>query len=184
NIDVAKRSIDYLIKNSSQLNEVSVGFYGGEPLLEFDLIKQIVEYVKVVGEGKEIYFNLTTNATLFNEEIIEFFVKNNITTMISLDGGKEIHDKSRKFANTGEGSHDVVLKNVRYIKNKYPEYYKKNITFNTVINSENDYISIDDFISKNETLKDSNFLASTLNNNYSDKEIVSSDEYILGKSYD
>ncbi|MDL0414458.1 4Fe-4S cluster-binding domain-containing protein, partial [Clostridioides difficile] len=59
NIDVAKRSIDYLIKNSSQLNEVSVGFYGGEPLLEFDLIKQIVEYVKVVGEGKEIYFNLT-----------------------------------------------------------------------------------------------------------------------------
>ncbi|OJT87365.1 hypothetical protein BM535_20895 [Clostridioides difficile] len=71
-----------MIKNSSQLNEVSVGFYGGEPLLEFDLIKQIVEYVKVVGEGKEIYFNLTTNATLFNEEIIEFFVKINITTMI------------------------------------------------------------------------------------------------------
>lgn len=183
-IATAKRCVDYLISHSKESNAVNIGFYGGEPLLEFELIKEVVNYSKKVGEGKEIYFNLTTNATLFNEEIVEFFVKNKITVMISLDGDKEIHDKSRVFAISGKGSYDVVVKNINYIKNNYPEYYKEHITFNTVINQENEYERIDDFISKNETFKDSIFLSSIINSNYTDKVRVASEKFITDKKYD
>lgn len=183
-LTTAKKCIDYLISHSKQLNEVSIGFYGGEPLLEFNLIKEVVNYSKKVGEGKNIYFNLTTNGTLFTPEIVDFFVKNDITAMISLDGNQEIHDKSRIFASSGKGSHSIILKNVHYIKSTYPEYYKKHITFNTVINPENEYDCIDNFISNEDVLKNSIFLSSAINNNYSAKKRVISENYLTGKNYD
>lgn len=183
-IETAKKAVDYLLEHSKDNNNINISFYGGEPLLEFDLIKQVVEYSKKVGEGKAIYFNLTTNGTLFNDDIIEYFVKNKITAMISLDGDKHTHDKSRKLVGSDKSTHDIIMDNLRYIKQKYPKYYKEHITFNCVINPENDYECIDSFISKNDILKNSSFLASSINENYSEKQYIASEKYIIDKSYD
>ncbi|MCR1824680.1 Cys-rich peptide radical SAM maturase CcpM, partial [Terrisporobacter muris] len=183
NFNTAKKAVDYLIQHSKQLNEINISFYGGEPLLEFELIKKIVEYAKDLAQGKYITFNLTTNATLFTPEIVEYFVKHNITAMISLDGNEEIHDKSRVFASSGKGTHKFVLKNLQFIKENYPEYYKNNITFNTVVLPENQYTCIHDFVSIEELLKDSYFLESDVSQHNTDKEFKMSDDYVFGKNY-
>ncbi|MDR1773924.1 MAG: radical SAM protein [Clostridioides sp.] len=184
-VELAIKAIDYLMEHSKQKNELGISFYGGEPLLEFELIKKVVEYSQKVGEGKDIYYNLTTNATLFNEDIIKFFVQNKITVMISLDRDKETHDKYRKFNGNNRSTHEIVLKNAEYIKSKYPEYFKEHISFNCVVNTESDYGAISDFISTNKIIKDSSFLSSLINPNYCDnKETKVSKEYLFHKNYE
>lgn len=183
NFNTAKKAVDYLIQHSKQTNEINISFYGGEPLLEFELIKKVVEYAKDVAQGKYITFNLTTNGTMFTPEIVKYFVENNIMAMVSLDGNEEIHDKSRVFAASGKGSHKVVMKNLQFIKENYPEYYKKKISFNTVVLPENQYTCIHDFVSIEGLLKDSCFLESSVSPHNTDKEFEVSDNYIFGKGY-
>lgn len=88
NFELAKSGIDYLIKHSRNSQKLFLGFYGGEPLLEFNLIKKCIEYIEQEGEGKKFDYVITTNATLINDEILEFFVKNDFKVTISLDGPK------------------------------------------------------------------------------------------------
>ena len=128
---LAKRSIDFFIDHSRESKRVTFGFYGGEPLLEFSLIKQCIEYIENQMEGKEIHYAITTNGTLLNDEIGEYFAKHNISLAISLDGSKKEHDLHRKFRN-GKGSFDVIMNNIKRIKERYPEY-GKNIVFVPVV---------------------------------------------------
>lgn len=157
--EMAKRSIDYLLVHSDKSNELEIGFYGGEPLLEFDLIKKCVEYVEDKTVGRNPVYGITTNATLLNEEKIDFLVNHNFRTVISFDGPKEIHDKYRKFADSGRGSFDIVMKNVKHIKEKYPEYFKTNMVFNTVLNPKEGFSCIGDFLQKEELFQDAAFTA-------------------------
>lgn len=136
--DIAKKGIDFLLAHSKERDNIYIGFYGGEPMLEMDLIKKCVKYAKMVFEGKKIFFNYTTNGTLFTEEILDFIVENNFNIMVSVDGPKDIHDKFRKFARNGQGSYDILIHNLKWIKRKYPEYYKTNFTFNIVLAPGND----------------------------------------------
>lgn len=181
--NTAKKAVDYLVQHSKQSNEINISFYGGEPLLEFELIKKVIEYAKDVAQGKSITFNLTTNGTMFTSEIVKYFVKHNVTAMVSLDGNQEVHDKSRVFAETGKGSHEDILKNLKFIKENYPNYYKTKITFNTVVLPENQYTCIHDFVSMEDLLKDSYFLESEVSQHYTDKEFKISDNYLFGKNY-
>lgn len=136
NFQTAKKAIDFYAKHSIDEEEKAIGFYGGEPLLEFELIKKIINYANELFEGKDIIYSITTNGTLLNDDIIEFFVKNDMNITISLDGPKLIHDKNRKFAN-GKGSFDIVLQNLVKLK----ERSTKKIPFgiNMVIDPDNDY---------------------------------------------
>lgn len=131
-IDVAKRSISFLIEHSIDVDPINIGFYGGEPLLYFDMIKELVDFSKEIGEGKNITYSITTNGTLFNDENITFMEKNNFFVMVSLDGPEEIHDKNRVFAANGKGTYSTIMKNIKYIKEKYPQFYSQ-ISFNAVI---------------------------------------------------
>ena len=87
-----------------------ISFYGGEPLLRFDLIQEVVAYVKQTGF--KTMFSMTTNGTLLTDHIIEFLVTHNVMISVSLDGSKEMHDKNRVFANE-RGTFDVVYGNIR-----------------------------------------------------------------------
>lgn len=136
----AKKAIDFYHKHSSDTKTASINFYGGEPLLEFNLIKKCVEYSKKVFEGKKISFGLTTNATLFSNEIIDFLVKHNFIITISIDGPKEIQDKNRKFEN-GKGSFDIVYKNIHNLYKKYPEAFNR-ISISMVVDRESNYKDI------------------------------------------
>ena len=86
-------------------------FMGGEPLLEFELIKKCVSYILQRKGDKKILFTMTTNGTLMTEDVIEFLVKYEFNLMISLDGDKKSHDINRRFK-TGKGSFDIILENL------------------------------------------------------------------------
>ena len=97
----AKKAVDFFFEHSNDQMEPIIGFYGGEPLLEFNLLKQIVEYSEEVFDGKDIKFIMTTNGSLLSsEEIITFLNQHQFRIMVSLDGAAETHDRSSKFASS------------------------------------------------------------------------------------
>ena len=77
--ETAKEAVDYLYGHSMSSEDIYISFYGGEPLLMFRLIKEVVEYVKREYCQRTVHFNLTTNGTLFTPEIVQYFIKNNIS---------------------------------------------------------------------------------------------------------
>lgn len=109
--DVAKKSIDFFFSHSK--NNIHISFFGGEPLLNFKLIEKSVQYASslATSEGKYLSFDIITNGTIANQNIVDFFKEFGFDVGISLDGPKFIHDSLRIFPN-GEGTFDVILKNI------------------------------------------------------------------------
>lgn len=107
--DIAIKAVDFLIENTQQ-KELLIVFFGGEPLMNFDLIKVVVEYCKDKEKhiDKKFRFSMTTNGTLINDEIEEYIRENNIFVQISIDGRKEVNDINR-FNSNGEGIFDKVI---------------------------------------------------------------------------
>lgn len=115
--EVAQRAIDFLMKESRNEKEVSITFFGGEPLLIFPLMKFVAEYTteKASQLGKEVKFACTTNATLLTEEHLRFAQQYGFLYLLSIDGVKEVHDKYRVKAN-GQGSFDDIMKKLPMLK--------------------------------------------------------------------
>lgn len=115
----AFRCVDFLISHSLDEKELQIIFFGGEPLMNFSTIKAVVEYAKQKEKelGKHFSYGITTNATLLDQERIDFIKENNIITTISIDGPKETHDAHRYFAH-GVGSHDKVIAQVQKLLEK------------------------------------------------------------------
>ena len=153
----AKEAIDFLKAHSNEKKKVYIAFYGGEPLLEFELIRKCVHYAQSIMPGKEIEYSMTTNGTLLNKEVIEYLVKNNFKITVSIDGPKEVHDRSRHFADTDKGSFDVILENLRYFREKHLKFYEKNVGFNSVVSTEYNFSCSDDFFKEEELFKDSEY---------------------------
>lgn len=152
NIESAKTMLEYLMKlwntnlNISHNRNVYISFYGGEPLLNMDFIKEIVNFIK----NKQlihnyITFSMTTNALLLGKNI-DYLFKNNFKLLISLDGDKN-NNAYRVFHN-GTESFNVVYNNLKYVKEKYPDYFDKMINFNSVLHNKNSVSSIYNFIKK------------------------------------
>lgn len=112
--ETAFTAIDWLIENSLDLPQVSITFFGGEPLLNFGLIKKVVEYAKkrCAEHNKEPFFNMTTNGTLLTDEINQFINENNFSVMVSFDGEPEMQNKNRPFKG-GKGSYKIARERVR-----------------------------------------------------------------------
>ncbi|MDO5127559.1 MAG: thioether cross-link-forming SCIFF peptide maturase [Eubacteriales bacterium] len=109
-LEVGKRALDFLIENSGNRVNLEVDFFGGEPLMNFDVVKEIVAYGRMREKeaGKNFRFTLTTNGVLLNDDVIEFCNREISNVVLSLDGRKEIHDLMRPTRN-GKGSYDVVV---------------------------------------------------------------------------
>ncbi|TQQ84042.1 Cys-rich peptide radical SAM maturase CcpM [Peptacetobacter hominis] len=181
--ELAKDGIDFLIKHSRDSDNIFIGFYGGEPFLNFDLMKKCMDYSLKKIPNKEIYFNVTTNATLLTKEIVDIIVNYNLTILISLDGPKQIHDEARKFAFNNRGSFDTLYNNLKYIKTKYPDYYKEHILFNTVLHQSN-FGCVDNYIKSDDLLSDSYFMSTFISDSYSDKKHEISDSSISEIQYE
>ncbi|MFO7635793.1 MAG: thioether cross-link-forming SCIFF peptide maturase [Clostridia bacterium] len=112
-LDVAQKAIDFLLENSSR-KHVEVDFFGGEPLMNFEVVKKTVEYALERQKDRQVHFTLTTNATILDDEILAFINRHMDNVVLSLDGRKETHDRMRRYQN-GRGSYDRVLGNIRRI---------------------------------------------------------------------
>jgi len=154
--ETAKKAIDFLLERSNELAEVILAFYGGEPLLDFDLIKRCVEYAKSQIEGKSLRFMMTTNGTLLTDSVVDFLVDNDFSLVISMDGSKEEHDRSRKFPNGG-GTFDIIIKNIKAIRDRYPEYDRK-ISIATTINPHMDLSCVLEYFTTDEVFSDKNIM--------------------------
>ena len=108
--ETGKRALDWLIENSGTRRNLEVDFFGGEPLMNWDVVKQLVEYGRSLekSNNKKFRFTLTTNGILLNDEILEFVNKEMGNIVLSIDGRKEINDKMRPFRG-GQGSYDIIV---------------------------------------------------------------------------
>ncbi len=109
-LEVGKKSLDFLVANSGNRRNLEVDFFGGEPLMNFDVVKEIVKYGRELEKthDKKFRFTLTTNGVLLNDDIMEFANKEMANLVLSIDGRKEIHDMMRPSRNN-KGSYDLVL---------------------------------------------------------------------------
>lgn len=108
--EVGIKAIDFLIHNSGNRKNLEIDFFGGEPLMNFDVVKDIVEYAKTKEEkyNKNFRFTITTNGVLLNDEIMDYINKNMYNVVLSIDGRKDVHDHMRPSSN-GKGSYDLIL---------------------------------------------------------------------------
>ena len=108
--DIAFKAVDFLVNNSVGRPHIEIDFFGGEPLMNFNVVKETVEYARQLEKetGKHFYFTTTTNGTLLNDENIKYINENMDNVVISVDGRKEIHDAVR-FDVAGHGSYDRVI---------------------------------------------------------------------------
>ena len=109
-LEVGKRAIDFLIENSGTRHNLEVDFFGGEPLMNWEVVKQIVAYARSVEKqhNKNFRFTLTTNGMLINDEVIEFANREMSNVVLSLDGRREVHDATR-VDYAGHGSYDRIV---------------------------------------------------------------------------
>ena len=108
--EVGKRALDFLIENSGTRRNLEVDFFGGEPLMNFDVVKELVAYARSIEKekGKNFRFTLTTNGLLIDDDVIDFANRECANVVLSLDGRKEIHDRYR-VDYAGNGSFDRIV---------------------------------------------------------------------------
>ena len=145
--EVGKKALDFLVANSGTRRNLEVDFFGGEPLMNWEVVKQLVEYGRSIEEAnnKKFRFTLTTNGVLLNDEILDFVNKEMGNIVLSTDGRKEVHDRMRPFRN-GKGSYDLIMpkfKKVAESRNQTNYYVRGTFThFN--LDFSNDVLSLAD----------------------------------------
>lgn len=109
--EVGKKALDFLVANSGSRRNLEVDFFGGEPTMNFEVVKQLVEYGRSLEEAnnKKFRFTLTTNGILLNDEIMEFANKEMGNVVLSCDGRKEINDMMRPVRSSGRSSYDIIM---------------------------------------------------------------------------
>lgn len=151
-IEDAKKAIDLYFsyievgKMYNPNRKPTVAFYGGEPLLNFEVIKESITYIRKIYEG-DVFFTLTTNGILLTDEMIDFFIKEDVWLVFSLDGPAEEHNRNRIMQN-GKGTFNIVFRNIK----KYHDKSKKFVFVNSVYDYKSNLKEIIKFFSENKYL--------------------------------
>lgn len=129
--EVGKAALDFLIANSGNRRNLEVDFFGGEPLMNFQVVKDLVAYGREQEKihNKNFRFTLTTNGVLLNDEVMEFANKEMANVVLSIDGRKEVNDHMRPFRN-GKGSYDLIVpKFQKFAESRHQDKYYVRGTF-------------------------------------------------------
>lgn len=133
--NTALRGVDYLLDHSSeQTQPLAISFYGGEPLLQFSLLKTVVKYAKKHSRqsGKDIVFSITTNGTLITRDIAEYLIKNSVQIVISHDGPEEVHNCYRHFKKGGR-TYESVMSALEMIRDIDSVYFDRFVRCSVVV---------------------------------------------------
>ena len=129
--EVGKKALDFLIANSGNRRNLEVDFFGGEPLMNWQVVKDLVAYGREQEKlhDKKFRFTLTTNGVLLNDEVMEFCNREMGNVVLSIDGRKEVHDKMRPFRK-GTGSYDLIVpKFQKFAESRHQDKYYVRGTF-------------------------------------------------------
>lgn len=139
-IETAKKSIDWLIEQSKDQPRIDVTFWGGEPLTQLSLVKEIVEYIKIETSkaNKGYALSMTTNGTLLSESTLKYLQDENILFSVSIDGREEVHNAHRPFA-SGKGSYKSVERGIKRALKYFPE-----LNLRLSLTSDKGYMLADD----------------------------------------
>ena len=135
--EVGKKALDFLVANSGSRKNLEVDFFGGEPTMNFEVVKQLVEYGRSIEKehNKNFRFTLTTNGILLDDEIMEFANKEMSNVVLSIDGRKEINDFMRPTRNNHGSSYDIIMpkfKKFAESRNQYNYYVRGTFTHNNL----------------------------------------------------
>jgi uncharacterized protein len=152
-VEKGKRLLDYLTElwnsplSRSTNNNIYLSFYGGEPLLNFPFIEEIVSFVKnKSSKQRRFTFTMTTNGLLL-DKYSDFLVSNDFSILVSLDGDEFAN--SYRINKSGKSSYKQLVENINRLKTKYPDYFAKRVNFNAVLHNRNSIKDIHDFFKKN-----------------------------------
>ena len=130
-LETGKKAIDFLIRESGARHNLEIDFFGGEPLLNFEIVKQLVEYGRSVEKEhhKNIRFTITTNGVLLDDEKIDYINENMVNVILSIDGRPEVNDRMRHTVN-GKGTYDIITRNYKnFIQKRGDRQYYVRGTF-------------------------------------------------------
>jgi len=113
-LDVAEAAVRYLLDVSKSDDALSISFYGGECMLHFPLLREIVSFAERAGNGRHIQYHFDTNGTLVRPEHVAFFLEHDTFVQVSIDGPRALHDRFR-VTRRGKGTHDRVIETLRMI---------------------------------------------------------------------
>lgn len=182
-LKTAKKGIDFVIECSSGMDEITIGFYGGEPLLQFDLMKKCVEYAVVQAEGKMLALSVTTNGTLFTDEILDFLDKYHFSVSLSLDGPREIQDANRVFARNGKGTFDTIMTNLRHIREAYPSVFSR-IIISSVADPSLDVFASIEFFRTCDELEGVTVQSSNISGEYRKDKVSVPEKFLIDEERD
>ncbi|HGM1125547.1 TPA: radical SAM protein [Clostridioides difficile] len=132
--DIAKKAIDFTYERTD--DKFYIAFYGGEPLLNFDIIKQSVEYAEQLVNDKRLEFSMTTNAVLITEDIARYLAEHKFNVMVSLDGPEEIHNENRIFKD-GTGSFKYAIRGLKFLLDAYKDKPEESLSISMVTTGPN-----------------------------------------------
>lgn len=145
--EIGKRAFDFLIENSGTRHNLEVDFFGGEPLMNWDVVVKLVEYARSIEKqhNKNFRFTLTTNGVLLDDEKIDFLNENMSNVVLSLDGRPEIHDHFRKDY-SGKGSYDAIVPKFKRLVEKRggKNYYMRGTFTHNNVDFTNDIFHMAD----------------------------------------
>lgn len=154
---IAKSGIDFLYQHSRDANQIALAFYGGEPLLNFEIIKRSVLYIESLFHTKNISYFLTTNASLLNDHIIDFFIEHNFLITISLDGPTDIQNKHRLPIDKKTDAYQCVIDAITAIRAKNADYFRENVSFNSVLFPDENRSDIEHFFQSELKISKNNY---------------------------
>lgn len=146
NFETGKRALDYLLENSGDRENLEVDFFGGEPLMNFDVVKQLVMYGRSREKdfiNKHFRFTVTTNGILLDDEKTDFINREMSNVVLSIDGRKEVNDRMRTHIN-GSGTYDEIIEKYKKLveKRKHQNYYVRGTFTKHNLDFTNDVLSL------------------------------------------
>ncbi len=137
--ETANKVLGWIKKIYTAGDMLTIGFYGGEPCLNFDLIKYFVEEINKIDLDIEYHF--TTNGSVMTKAMQDFIVENNLRILVTVDGPKEMHNKNRVDL-CNQPTYDKVMNNIKLFQKRYPDFCKERLNFVSTIETTEDYLEL------------------------------------------
>jgi uncharacterized protein len=163
-LETALQAVEFLRNHSDEAEKLSVTFYGGEPLLNYPVIKEVIEYCRSVF-NRSVLHSITTNSSLLDEEKIRYFCDRGIYLVISIDGPQEQHNQFRRDA-AGHETYERVIRVLERIYQLDPVYYFGHVSFSAVIPHPSWYDDFYEFVINSPLLSHNQFRTSSIEYEY------------------